>query len=67
MTRDKELIMAHLRVYLEAHPTIRFGQALFNLDINQFASNDPKDQDYTLRDIHSDSDDMIVKRIERAT
>jgi len=53
-----------LKQYLIKYPDIRFGQALFNLNINQFADPDnPEACNHYLRDIHSDSDDAILKRV----
>ena len=57
-----ELINKHFELY----PTQRFGQILFNLDINQFKDQEyPEKQDYQLRDIYSDDDSEIIKRIKQ--
>lgn len=51
--------------YLEHNPELRFGQALFNLKINEFQkTNDPRNPNYNIRDIHSDNDADILKRIK---
>ncbi|WP_422090630.1 hypothetical protein [Tenacibaculum ovolyticum] len=51
--------------YLEHNPELRFGQALFNLKINEFQkTNDPRNLNYNIRDIHSDNDADILKRIK---
>lgn len=63
---DALIICDRLRKYLGANSEIRFGQALFNLGINQFAEiQSPKtyNQDLHLRDIYNDSDIEILKRI----
>lgn len=56
-------ILRRLTEYLESNPSIRFGQALFNLDINQFAGNPPEKKNFLLRDIYSDEDKVILKRM----
>ncbi len=58
-------ILSYLKQYLKANPGIRFGQALGNLDINQFADPiNPGNKEYLLRDIYHDSDEKIIKRIK---
>lgn len=47
-------------MYLENNPNQRFGQALFNLAINEFKEN----EGFQLRDIYGDSDLKILNRIE---
>ena len=54
-------ILQKLTQYLEDHPGIRFGQALFNLDINEFN----KDGSLIYRDIYNDSDEEILKRVSK--
>jgi hypothetical protein len=54
-------ILKKLTQYLEDHPGIRFGQALFNLDINEFN----KDGSLIYRDIYNDSDEEILKRVSK--
>lgn len=54
-------IIQKLTQYLEDHPGIRFGQALFNLDINEFN----KDGSLIYRDIYNDSDEEILKRVSK--
>tara|TARA_X000000368_G_scaffold186188_1_gene146982 strand:- start:9554 stop:9985 length:432 start_codon:yes stop_codon:yes gene_type:complete len=54
-------IIQKLTQYLEDHPGIRFGQALFNLDINEFN----KDGSLIYRDIYNDSDEEILKRVNK--
>jgi hypothetical protein len=44
---------------------LRFGQALFNLGIIEFANPDnPEEQKHLLRDIHNDHDGNIISRIK---
>ena len=65
MKSHTELILKKLTAYLKKYPDIRFGQALFNLDINQF---EPQQQGMIgvnqLRDIYNDSDKSILKRMK---
>lgn len=55
-------ILQILSDYLNENPSIRFGQALFNLGINEFDSskNTP-----TLRDIYNDTDKRILDRVKK--
>jgi hypothetical protein len=58
-------IIELMTVYLNKYPSQRFGQMLFNLDINQFSDkNCPENASYLLRDIYNDEDDDILKRVE---
>lgn len=60
-------ILKILTKYLENNPTIRFGQALTNLNINEFADKkNPHHKNYLLRDIYNDSDEDILARIEQS-
>ena len=64
MKEDNKLIMLLLQHYLDANPTVRFGQALHNLNINEFANTqNPALMNHYLRDIHEDSDSKILKRM----
>lgn len=64
MNEEKKTIMLVLQQYLEANPTVRFGQALFNLNINEFANTqNPALMNHYLRDIHEDSDRRILRRM----
>lgn len=65
MKKEHEIIITKIKQYLETYPDIRFGQALFNLNINQFDVNSPLFDHYFLRDIHTDSDQQIIARIEK--
>ena len=49
----------------EKYPQLRFGQLLFNMNINQFADEIiPENKNHLLRDIYNDTDVKILKRIE---
>lgn len=61
MTDEQKLILERLKVYLDQHPGQRFGQAIFNLGINEFKQN----QESELRDIYYDSDAEILNRIDK--
>jgi hypothetical protein len=57
-------ILHILSVYLKQNPDMRFGQALFNLGINEFADTvSPENQNHLLRDIYNDSDEAILRRM----
>jgi len=64
MKSEHQKILELIKNYLEKHPDQRFGQALFNLGINQFKDQNLERIDYSLRDIHNDNDNKIIKRIE---
>lgn len=49
--------------YIEQYPEQRFGQILFNLDINQFVKS--KEYEPKTRDIYYDSNKEILDRIEK--
>ncbi|MGX9985909.1 hypothetical protein [Soonwooa purpurea] len=49
--------------FLKKYPNQRFGQALFNLAVNEF-KNDAENE-FQLRDIYNDSDDEILMRIKK--
>ena len=61
MTSEHRIILEKLKEYLEQNPSQRFGQAIFNLGINEFKL----DEEYQLRDIYNDNDLDIIKRIEK--
>lgn len=61
MTNKHKIILDKLIAYLEQNPSQRFGQALFNLGINEFKEN----EEFQLRDIHRDQDSIIINRIEK--
>jgi len=65
MKKEHKEIIDLISTYLAYDPELRFGQALFNLKINEFQkSNDPRNPNYNLRDIHNDNDADILKRIK---
>ncbi|HET6993159.1 MAG TPA: hypothetical protein VFJ43_17625 [Bacteroidia bacterium] len=64
MKAEHKAILEHIEQYLEKNPSQRFGQALFNLKVNQFANPDhPAELNYLLRDIYNDEDVVILKRL----
>ncbi len=66
MKKEHKIIIEKIHLYLENHPDQRFGQAIFNLGINEFQkTTDPRNPNYNLRNIYNDSDSEINKRIER--
>jgi hypothetical protein len=65
MNESAKTILLILGQYLEKYPDIRFGQALSNLNINEFANKTyPEASGYLLRDIYNDSDDKILGRMK---
>jgi len=66
MKKEHKLIIEKVKQYLENHPDQRFGQAIFNLGINEFQkTTDPRNPNYNLRDIYNDNDSEINMRIDR--
>lgn len=64
LKKEHQEIIGLISNYLVNNYDLRFGQALFNLRINEFANKThPEKENYTIRDIHGDSDDQILKRI----
>ena len=65
MNENAKEIIQLITEYLEKNPGIRFGQALFNLNINLFEDQqDPSRRDFLLKDIYHDSDQRILNRIK---
>ena len=64
MKKEHKLILDLISSYLEKYPDQRFGQAIFNLGINEFIKNDSSLPTYNLRDIYNDEDYVVIKRIE---
>lgn len=65
MKQEHKLILKLLESFLDKNPSQRFGQALFNLNINEFQkTTDPRNPNYNIRDIHGDSDLLIIERIK---
>jgi hypothetical protein len=62
---DNWQIIALIAEYMEQHPTQRFGQILFNLNVNQFSDqSNPGNHDHRLRDIYNDYSEVILERIK---
>lgn len=58
-------ILEILAAYIEEKPSQRFGQILFNLEINQFKNQDDPDKEkYLLRDIYNDLSEDILNRVK---
>ena len=65
MKIDHWIILDLLEEHLEKNPSQRFGQALFNLNVNQFQeTTDLRNPNYNLRDIYNDADLEIMERIK---
>lgn len=65
MNDNAKAIIQIITDYMEANPSVRFGQALFNLNINQFEDpKEPSNKGYLLRDIYNDTDSKILERIK---
>lgn len=65
MRGEHQVIINVLTDFLERNPGQRFGQALFNLGINEFANpTNPEWNNRYLRDIYNDEDQQIIKRIK---
>lgn len=65
MTKDQETIINIIKDYLDKNPGIRFGQALYDLGINQFANlPNPEEAQHKMRDIYNDTDLTILKRMK---
>lgn len=60
MSQEQQEIIELISLFLKQNPEQRFGQALHNLDINQFSSKENHD----LRDIYNDDDSVILKRLK---
>ena len=66
MTEEHRIILKAIEEALNRDPELRFGQAIFNLGINEFVNPDnPAEVDYKMRDIHGDKDSDIITRIKR--
>ncbi|MBP6577243.1 MAG: hypothetical protein KA796_06570 [Chryseobacterium sp.] len=60
MNKTQKEILDIISKYATENPSQRFGQIIFNLDINQFDKN----KEFIIRDIHNDSDEEILKRVK---
>lgn len=64
MKNQHQEILKLISDYLEKYPNQRFGQALFNLGVNEFI-DDNDHTNYRIRDIHGDSDEKILERVKK--
>ncbi|MBH1960718.1 MAG: hypothetical protein I8H68_11460 [Flavobacteriia bacterium] len=60
MNQTKKEILNLITNYCNENPNQRFGQLLFNLNINEF-KKDSKE----IRDIYNDADEEILERIKQ--
>ncbi len=68
MTDKHKAILKIIERFLIDNPNQRFGQALFNLKINEFAGSiNPQAKGHMLRDIYEDKDEAILKRMKDMT
>lgn len=66
MKSEHSTIIQLLTKFLKDQPQQTFGQALFNLGINEFQEDKhSKNSNYKIRNIHNDKDVEIIDRIER--
>jgi hypothetical protein len=66
MKKEHKKIIELIEKYLENQPDLRFGQALFNLKVNEFQETiDDRNPNFDLRDIYNDSDEEIIERIQK--
>ena len=57
-------ILKLIELYLEKNPSQRFGQALYNLGVNEDDGKwKPENGGIKLRDIFYDTDDAVLERI----
>lgn len=64
MNSEHKTILKVLEDYLMQNPNMRFSQALFNLNINQFAKEEcQENEERLLRDIYNDKDDAVLARV----
>ena len=62
MKKEHTEILKAIGEFLEKNPEQRFGQALFNLHINEHMEGGTPGN-YRMRDIYSDYDSEIVQRV----
>ncbi|MEW7291333.1 hypothetical protein [Aquimarina sp. 2304DJ70-9] len=68
MKKEHKKIVEYISTFLNKYPDQRFGQAIFNLKINEFLEEeDCMNPKYQLRDIYGDSDEEILHRVESQT
>ena len=66
MDENTKIILLLLTQYLEANPTIRFCQALSNLNINEIQviySNTEEVEQTVIKDNYYNSDELVLSRI----
>ena len=67
LKKEHRQILYKLAKYLAENDSQRFGQALYNLHINEFVNvSDPEKGNYALRDIYNDPDAAILDRVKEA-
>ena len=66
MKKEHKEILALLGDFLEKHPELRFGQALTNLGVLEFADKSFPPKHNVLRDIYNDSDKSILEKVKTA-
>lgn len=66
MKKEHQEILSLISDFLEKHPELRFGQALTNLEVLEFADKSSPPKHYMLRDIYQDSDVSILEKVKRA-
>ena len=59
MNEAKQEILNIIANYCKENPNQRFGQILFNLNINEF-----KEDLEEMRDVYNDSDKKILERVQ---
>ena len=63
--KEHQEILDLIADYLANHYSQRFGQAIFNLGINEFTNKTyAEKENYRLRDIYNDEDSAIIERIK---
>lgn len=64
MKPKTKTILTILEQYLEANPSIRFCQALSNLNINEFSNKpSPGADNWKLRDNYNDTNEQVLIRM----
>ena len=65
MKKEQEEIINIINDTIVKYPELRFCQVLTGLKIIEFANKDtPEASNYNLRDVFSDSDESVLKRIK---
>lgn len=65
LKKEHQEILDLISEYLSNNYDLRFGQAIFNLGINEFVNKvEPAKENYKIRDIHGDADNKILERIK---